>query len=115
MNFQDAIKSGFENYFNFGGRATRSEFWWWFLFQIICYVAASVLDGVLGLGTLSLVASLALLAPSLAVGSRRLHDINKSGWLQLLYFIPLIGLLVMIYFLVQKSDASENRFGSPRT
>lgn len=114
MNFQNSVKSGFENYFNFEGRATRSEYWWWFLFYVIAYVSTIGVDMILSLGALSLVVSLALFAPSLAVGARRLHDINKSGWWQLLYIIPLIGMLVMIYFFVQKGDVSDNRFGSPR-
>ncbi len=114
MNFQDAVKSGFDNFINFEGRATRSEYWWWFLFYIIAYVTAIVLGSAINVGIIPLVVSLGLWAPSLAVGTRRLHDINKSGWWQLLYLIPLIGLLVMIYFFVQPSNTSDNRFGSPR-
>lgn len=115
MNFQNAVTSGFENYFNFEGRATRSEYWWWFLFYIIVYFAAIAVDVVLSLGVLSLVVSLALLAPSLALGARRLHDINKSGWWQLLLLIPLIGILIIIFLAAKKGDVSENRFGVPRT
>jgi uncharacterized membrane protein YhaH (DUF805 family) len=113
MNFPDAVKSGFENYVNFEDRASRSEFWWWTLFYIITYVAAIAIDITLSLGFLSVLISLTFLAPSLAVGARRLHDINKSGWWQLIYFIPLLGMIVMLIFLVKKGNPEENRFGKP--
>ena len=114
MNFPDSVKSALNNFVNFEGRASRSEYWWFFLFYLIVYFAAIGIDVALGLGFVSLLVSLALLAPSLSVGARRLHDIGKSGWLQLLYIIPIIGLLVMIFFLVQPSHAGANRFGEPR-
>jgi len=114
MKFPDAIKSCFNNFINFEGRATRSEYWWWFLFYIVTYIAAMFIDLVLSLGVLSLVVSLVLFAPSIAVGARRLHDINKSGWWQLLIIIPLIGFLILIFFYVKKSDVGTNRFGPPR-
>lgn len=114
MDFKTSVTSALNNFINFEGRASRSEYWWFFLFYVLVYIAAIILDSVLGMGFVSLLVSLGLLAPSLSVGARRLHDINKSGWLQLLYLIPLIGLLVMIYFLVQKGDTGSNRFGEPR-
>lgn len=111
MNFQDAVKSSLNKYAVFEGRASRSEYWWFFLFNITLYVAAIVLDSILSFGFLSMIVSLGLLAPSLAVGARRLHDINKSGWWQLLYLIPLIGFIIVLIFLVKQGDAGENRFG----
>jgi len=51
--------------------------------------------------------------PSLAVGARRLHDINKSGWFQLIWFIPILGWIYMIYLLVQDGDAAANQYGEP--
>lgn len=114
MNFVDAVKSGFENYVNFEGRATRSEFWWWSLFGFLAGAAAGVLDAVLMLGFINTLVSLALLAPGLAVGARRLHDINKSGWWQLLWFIPIIGWAILIYWDVKKGDEGENRFGAAK-
>lgn len=110
MDFKTAVTSALNNYINFEGRASRSEYWWFFLFYVIVYAAAIIIDTVLSFGLLASLVSLALLCPSLAVGARRLHDINKSGWWQLLYLIPVIGALVMIYFLVQKSDPLPNRF-----
>lgn len=114
MNFQDAVKSGFDKFAVFEGRATRSEYWWWVLFYMVVYISAIAIDIMLGLGVLALLVSLGLMAPSLAVATRRLHDINKSGWWQLLYLLPLIGMIVMVYFLVQPGEQKENRFGPVR-
>ena len=103
MNFGQAISTCFSRYATFSGRASRPEFWWFFLFQILVSIAASMLgDIVAGL------VSLALLLPALAVGARRLHDIGKSGWWQLI-MLTVIGLLLLIYWWVQpgSSDASD--------
>jgi uncharacterized membrane protein YhaH (DUF805 family) len=62
---------------------------------------------------IELVVSLALLVPLLAVGCRRLHDTNKSGWWQLFWLIPVAGWLVLIIFFALPSDTDENRFGPP--
>jgi uncharacterized membrane protein YhaH (DUF805 family) len=101
MSFVDAIKSGFRNYAVFKGRAGRSEYWWFFLFSILAQSAASGFG--LALGNL---VSLALLLPSIAVGVRRLHDIDKRGWWLL---VPIANLVL----LARSGDAGENRFGPP--
>jgi uncharacterized membrane protein YhaH (DUF805 family) len=98
MTFGQAILSCLRNYATFSGRASRSELWWFFLFQILASLAASMVSQTLG----SLV-NLALFLPALAVGARRLHDIGKSGW-WLLLMLTGIGLLVLIYWWVQPSD-----------
>lgn len=97
MDFAQAIKSCFSQYAGFTGRAPRSEFWWFALFQVIVVVVASIVHQLVGN-----TASLALLLPALAVGARRLHDIGRSGWWQLLSFTG-IGVLVLIYWWVQPS------------
>ncbi|MCL5777639.1 DUF805 domain-containing protein [Limibaculum sp. FT325] len=74
----EAIQSVVRNYANFAGRATRPEYWWWALFQVVSSV---VLGQIPVLGQLW---SLVILLPSLAVGVRRLHDVGRSGWLILL-------------------------------
>lgn len=106
MNFVDAVKTCFSKYVGFEGRATRPEYWWWVLFVF----AVAIVMGVLKLGTIGNLFSLATLLPSIAVGARRLHDIGKSGWWQLIGLIPLIGWLVLIYWAVQPSE-SDNAFG----
>lgn len=104
MTFSESIKIGFSKYADFNGRASRSEFWWWVLFIFL----ASLLLGVIS-EIVSGLFSLATLIPSIAVIARRLHDIDKSGWWQLVGFIPLIGWILMIYWCVQP-EVDPNRF-----
>jgi uncharacterized membrane protein YhaH (DUF805 family) len=110
MSFADAIKLCFAKYAEFDGRAKRPEFWWFTLFIVLVSI---VLDQISGIA--SLLFSVATLIPSLAVGARRLHDTNRSGWWQLLWFIPVIGWIVIIVFLAQEGEAADNRFGAPPT
>ncbi len=111
MLFLDAAKSGLVRYFVFKGRASRSEYWWFVLFYFIISIAAMGVDVLLGEQILTLLVSLVFVIPGISIATRRLHDINKSGWFQLLYLIPIIGAIVMVYFLAKKGDAGENRFG----
>ncbi|MGE0496784.1 MAG: DUF805 domain-containing protein [Ramlibacter sp.] len=95
MNFGQSISICLSKYATFSGRASRPEYWWFFLFQILVSVAAGVVSD-----KLSGLVSLALLLPALAVGARRLHDIGRSGWWQLL-LITGIGFFVLVYFWAQ--------------
>ena len=95
MNFADAVKSGFNNYVTFSGRAARSEFWFWTLFSILANLAAGIVDMVLGIGLVGVVVSLALLLPGLAVSARRLHNIDRTGW-WLLISLTIIGVILLI-------------------
>ena len=106
MPFQEAIRTCLAKYATFTGRASRSEFWWFALFQVLAVLVASFIYR--HFGTLVM---LGLLVPSIAVGVRRLHDIGKSGWLLLIGFIPLVGHLILLYFFVQPS-ATANAFGT---
>ena len=98
VSFQEAIKKGFINYFVFRGRATRAEFWWWQLFNVAIQIVGSIVDAVTGLpGILGTLLGLALLIPSISLATRRLHDINKSGWWQLLWLLPVaIGIIIAL-------------------
>ena len=98
MSFGQSATHVFGNYVTFQGRASRSEFWWFFLFQVIVLVIASVLGDIV-----NLLVSLALLLPALAVGARRLHDVGRSGWWQLLVLTG-IGVLLLIFWWVQPSS-----------
>lgn len=106
MTFGESIKTCFSKYVDFNGRATRSEFWWWALFVILASAAIGIVSEVA-----SGVFSLAVLLPYLAVGARRLHDTDRSGWLQLIGLIPLIGWILLIVWYVQEGK-EPNRFGS---
>lgn len=108
MTFTEAVKTCLTTKFaTVAGRATRSEFWWFALFQFgVLLVATMISDLLSGL------AALALLLPGAGVGGRRLHDIGKSAWLLLLGIIPFIGFLLLLYWFVQPSDG-PNDFGNP--
>ena len=104
MDFKQAvIRCVRDKYVDFNGRASRSEYWWFFL----ACVAVAVVFSILRLEMIGGLINLALLLPSLAVGARRLHDIGKSGWLQLVWLIPFIGWAIMIYWLVQPSTTAN--------
>ena len=106
MTFGESISTCFSKYAAFEGRASRSEYWWFFLFTFLASSASSVVSE-----TLSALFSLAVLLPCLAVGARRLHDVDKSGWFLLLWFIPIIGWIVLVVWAVQ--DGKEpNRFSA---
>jgi uncharacterized membrane protein YhaH (DUF805 family) len=104
------------NYAKFTGRASRSEYWWFFLLSFAVLIVASVLDRILGLSKLGVgplygIGALALIVPSIAVGIRRLHDQGKSGWYYLIGLIPLVGGLVLLYWFVTKGTTGTNEFG----
>ncbi|MGQ4582322.1 DUF805 domain-containing protein [Lysobacter sp. F60174L2] len=106
-----------KNYVGFEGRARRKEYWMFTLFNVIVSFVLGIIDGLGGLmtesgiGMLGLLYTLAVLLPSIAVGVRRLHDIDKSGWWLLLVFIPLIGAIVLLVFAVMEGTRGSNRFG----
>jgi uncharacterized membrane protein YhaH (DUF805 family) len=107
-----------KKYATFEGRARRSEYWYFVLFYVLAAVALSIIDVVVGtyneesgLGLLSGLFMLATIVPSIAITARRLHDTDRSGWWQLLYFIPLLGAVVMLVFMVLDSQPGANRFG----
>jgi len=113
MTFSEAVKSGFDHYVKFDGRASRPAFWWWVLFAILVSVAANIIDLAIGGPVITSLAGLALLLPNLSVSIRRLHDTNRTGWWVLIGLIPLIGLIVLLIFYLQDSDPGENRYGPP--
>jgi len=106
MDFQQAIKTCFQKYATFEGRAGRPEFWWFALFTFLASIAIGIISQ-----TLQGLFSLAVLLPSLAVGARRLHDIGKSGWFLLLWLIPVIGWIILIYWACQPGGGN-NQWGS---
>ena len=137
MSFIEAVKTCLKKWITFSGRATRSEFWWYYLFTVIVQVVLTLLlfstvdwtaidpndpmstfqiyAGPVGI-VMALVGIFFLISV-LAAGARRLHDTGKSGWWQLIMLltvIPLLGLLAlvfMIYLWVQKSQEGSNKYG----
>lgn len=118
MTFPEAISTCFNKYVTFSGRATRSEYWWFALFNILVSVALNVVVQAIGpesvaLSLVAAVVSLGLFLPGLAVSVRRLHDIDKSGWWLLVGLIPLIGFILLLIWFCTKGSVGENRFGFP--
>ena len=112
-----------KKYAVFDGRAQRAEYWYFFLFNIIISIILSILGKAIGvfnitIGTvgseiniLSLLYSLAVLIPGLAVSVRRLHDVSKSGWMILISLIPLIGTIWILVLTIRDSTPGENKYG----
>lgn len=120
MDFQTAIKTCFSKYVTFSGRASRSEFWWFMLFIIAGNFVLGFIDLMLfgrsadgsAVSILGALFSLAVFLPSIAVGVRRLHDVDRSGWWYLLVLIPLIGgLILIVFFFIHRGTPGPNRFG----
>ena len=120
VSFQNAVGLGFQHYFDFKGRSTRSEYWWWLLFVVLAGIALTIVD--MGIGTfnyesgdglLSGLSKLATLIPGLALGARRLHDINKSAWwlLTWLSFLLIIPVIVLLVWAARQGDNGTNRYG----
>lgn len=126
-----------KKHFQFSGRATRSEFWYFVLFSMILSFTIAFIGQMLGIlymvsfdmpsvsetgeisnivqnipiNILQMVFGLLMFFPSLAVGVRRLHDIGKSGWWYLIVLIPFIGILVLLAFFVMGSQEGDNYYG----
>lgn len=108
-----------KRYADFSGRSRRKEFWMFALGVFIAEIVVSLVERVLGLsgmiggvyGPLMLILVLGLLVPNLALGVRRLHDQDKSGWFLLLAFIPLIGGIILLVFFCLEGTKGPNRFG----
>ena len=109
VSFQNAVGLGFQHYFDFKGRSTRSEYWWWLLFVVLAGIALTIVD--MGIGTfdyesgdglLSGLFKLATLIPGLALGARRLHDIDKSAWWLLMWlsFLLIIPMIIPVIVLL---------------
>lgn len=122
MGFVQAVQSGFRNYVNFSGRASRSEAAYWLLFSALVSICTGIIDaaiwgdelfesesGALNTGSIS---GLILFLPGLTLSFRRLHDINKSGW-NLLWALTIVGIFPLIYWTYFKpGDEGDNEYGS---
>jgi uncharacterized membrane protein YhaH (DUF805 family) len=102
MNFIDAIKICFVKYADFNGCASRPEFWWWTLFTVIATLSVQVVSD-----NLSWAFTMATFLPGIAVGMRRLHDTDRSGWWQLLYFLPIIGWIFLIIWCAEEGKSNS--------
>ena len=102
-----------KKYADFNGRARRTEYWLFVLFSMVIAMVLGVVDYVLGTpGIIGLIFALAILIPSIAVGVRRLHDTDRSGWWLLIAFIPILGTIALLIFLLLDGTPGDNRFGA---
>ena len=131
-DFMDAVKTCLRKYKDFTGRASRREYWFFFLFSSVAAIVLGIVAAIIGViaefviglasdeageivgnfvgGLILFAGLLALFLPNIAAGARRLHDTNKSGWLLLLNFIP-VGNIVVLVLLGLKGTDGPNRFG----
>ena len=114
VTFKEAVVSALQqNYCNFSGRASRSEFWWFALFNFILSAVISIVF-CWSQNTMNIVTgivNLALLLPSLGLAVRRLHDIGKSGWWIFISIIPIIGWILLIVWYCKDSQMETNEYG----
>lgn len=118
MKFTEAISKCYRKYAKFKGRASRSEYWW---FQMLCLAFAwplllTELETGFWYSVMSLVyflLTVSAIIPSLAVWTRRMHDVNKSGWSWLWLLLPVIGWILIFKRLVKSGDSGRNKYGDP--
>lgn len=115
MNWYLAV---LKKYAVFSGRSQRAEYWFFFLFNIIISIVLAMLDGMFGtmsaeagMGLLGGLYTLAVLIPGIAVTIRRLHDTGRSGWWILIAFVPFIGAIILLVFMVLDSQPGSNEYG----
>ena len=122
MSFASSIKICFSKYAVFSGRASRSEYWWFALFLFIAGIVTSIIDVMImgysseNFGPINAIFSVITFLPGLAVGARRLHDIDRSGWWQLTAYIPYVGLIASIILIViwcTEGEKKTNEYGKP--
>ena len=117
-NMIDWTKKCMSNYVNFKGRARRKEYWYFYLVQVIIALIIGVITAMLGFDSdtadlISSVIGLIFFLPTMAAGARRLHDIGKSGWWQLLWLVLIIGWIPLIIWLATDTKFEHNKWGAP--
>ena len=110
MTFTESVSTCLKKYFVFEGRASRSEYWWFQLIVSPSYFISTILENEIAYFFLGI--TLFTLIPAISAGVRRLHDTNRSGFFLLISFIPFIGGLVLLFFLIPQGTKGKNRFGS---
>ena len=109
MNFLESLNTCLKKYFVFEGRASRSEYWWFQLIVSPSYFISTFLENEISYFFLGI--TLFTLIPAISVGVRRLHDTNRSGFFLLISFIPFIGGIILLFFLIPEGTKGKNKFG----
>ena len=113
MTFTESVSVCFKKYFVFEGRASRSEYWWFQLIVTPSFVLSEITESESApISYLFLAITLFTLIPAVAAGVRRLHDTNRSGFYLLISFIPFIGGLIVLFFLIPEGTKGKNRYGA---
>ncbi|MDC0040749.1 DUF805 domain-containing protein [Candidatus Poseidoniales archaeon] len=127
IGFVDAAKKALmHNYANFNGRASRSEYWWFFLFGFLAVIPAMILDGLTGIvlidagagisyGPFYILTGMGILLPGISVMVRRLHDSGRSGWWYFIGLVPCVGIIILLVFLIQDGQPHPNDYGEVPT
>lgn len=111
MSIIDAVKNVFSNYANFNGRARRSEYWYFTLFNLIAAIVIGIICAIANSKIPLRLWQLAIALPCLSLGVRRLHDIGKSGKYAFIALIPIIGWIILIVWAAQDSQPGTNQYG----
>jgi uncharacterized membrane protein YhaH (DUF805 family) len=111
MGFGEAVSVCFKKSFVWEGRASRAEFWWFELAQLLIIIVALIIDQIIGTGVLYIIAAIVFILPSIAVLIRRLHDTDRTGWWYWIQLLPLIGLIVILVFTLSGSNEGDNKYG----
>jgi len=103
----------FQKYGQFSGRATRSEYWWFYLVTIAVSLLLAIIDSVFSIPftLLFIIYSFGSFIPTLALLVRRLHDTGKNGWFLLVIFIPFLGILLLAISMFTDSTPGDNKYG----
>ena len=109
MTFGESVTTCLKKYFVFEGRASRSEYWWFQLIVTPSYFISTFIENEVSYIFLGI--TLFTLIPAISAGVRRLHDTNRSGFFLLISFIPFIGGLILLFFLIPEGTKGKNRFG----
>lgn len=113
MSSFEYYKQALQKYAEFKGRANRSQYWYFVLYNTLIGLALTMIgEAYDSLSILSALYGLGIVIPSLAVAVRRLHDTNRSGWWLLINLLPVIGQLVLLYFYILPGDKKANKYGT---
>jgi uncharacterized membrane protein YhaH (DUF805 family) len=114
VGFGDAVRTCFTKYAEFKGRASRAEYWWFFLSYVIVYAVGLIIaSAIRPFWYLLWLVLLAFFIPLLAAAVRRLHDTGRSGWWYFIALVPLVGTIILIVFLASEGQPGPNEYGPP--
>lgn len=128
MTFGESVRSCFAKFVTWQGRASRSEYWYFVLFELIVLAVSAIVDNILGTsfkfmnpatgmeqslgyGYLYMLSALVMFLPALAVMVRRLHDTDRSGWWYWIALIPLVGVILLLVWFCTKGTTGPNTYG----